>query len=142
VAATATSVITASSATLDAFVYQGAANVPTADGGTVKMMKFTATSMALSGDVTATVRQRGSTAVTTSPAFDFTGSVVLYATKLSGCLGALCVTLTPGNAVTVLLRLTGGLTGQLTLTLTHVITDQPLVMAGSLQSGRLSLSAG
>ena len=142
VAATATSVITASSATLDAFVYQGAANVPTADGGTVKMMKFTATSMALSGDVTATVRQRGSTAVTTSPTFDFTGSVVLYATKLSGCLGALCVTLTPGNAVTVLLRLTGGLTGQLALTLTHVITDQPLVMAGSLQSGRLSLSAG
>jgi len=142
VAATASSVITAGSATLDEFVYQGAANVPTADGGTVKMMKFTATSMALSGDVTATVRQRGSTAVTTSPTFDFTGSVVLYATKLSGCLGALCVTLTPGNAVAVLLRLTGGLTGQLTLTLTHVTTDQPLVMAGSLQSGRLSLRAG
>jgi len=141
-AATATSVITAGSATLDAFVYQGAANVPTADGGTVKMMKFTATSMALSGDVTATVRQRGSTAVTTSPTFDFTGSVVLYATKLSGCLGSLCVTLAPGNAVAVLLRLTGGVTGQLTLTLTHVTTDQPLVMADSLQSGRLSLSAG
>jgi Family of unknown function (DUF6114) len=141
-AATATSVITAGSATLDGFVYRGAANVPTAGGGTVKMMKFTANSMALSGDVTATVTQRRSTAVTTSPTFDFTGSVVLYATKLSGCLGALCVTLTPGNAVTVLLRLTGGVTGQLTLTLTKVVTDQPLVIAGALQSGRLSLSAG
>jgi hypothetical protein len=141
-AATASSVITADSATLAGFVYQGAANVPTAGGGTVKMMKFTATSMALSGDVTATVTQRRSAAVTTSPTFDFSGSVVLYATKLSGCVGALCVTMTPGNAVAVLLRLTGGVTGQLTLTLTHVTTDQPLVMAGSLQSGRLSLSAG
>jgi hypothetical protein len=141
-AATATSVITADSATLAGFVYQGAANVPTAGGGTVKMMKFTATSMALSGDVTATVTQRRSAAVTTSPTFDFTGSVVLYATKLSGCVGPLCVTMTPGNAVAVLLRLSGGITGQLTLTLTHVTTDQPLVMAGSLQSGRLSLSAG
>jgi hypothetical protein len=141
-AATASSVITADSATLAGFVYQGAANVPTAGGGTVKMMKFTATSMALSGDVTATVTQRRSAAVTTSPTFDFSGSVVLYATKLSGCVGALCVTMTPGNAVAVLLRLTGGVTGQLTLTLTHVTTDQPLVVAGSLQSGRLSLSAG
>jgi hypothetical protein len=141
-AATASSVITADSATLAGFVYQGAANVPTAGGGTVKMMKFTATSMALSGDVTATVTQRRSAAVTTSPTFDFSGSVVLYATKLSGCVGALCVTMTPGNAVAVLLRLTGGVTGQLTLTLTDVTTDQPLVMAGSLQSGRLSLSAG
>jgi hypothetical protein len=141
-AATATSVITADSATLEGFVYQGAAKVPTAGGGTVKMMKFTATSLALSGDVTATVTQRRSTAVTTSPTFDFTGSVVLYATKLSGCVGPLCVTMTPGNAVAVLLRLTGGVTGQLTLTLTHVTTDQPLVVAGALESGRLSLSAG
>ena len=141
-AATATSVITADSATLDRLVYQGAANVPTAGGGTVKMMKFTATSLTLSGDVTATVTQKGSNAVTKSPAFDFTGSVVLYATKLSGCLGPVCVTMTPGNAVAVLLRLTGGITGQLSLTLTHVTTDQPLVMAGALESGRLNLSAG
>jgi hypothetical protein len=141
-AATATAAITAGSATMDGLVYQGAASVPTAGGGSVKMMKFTAKSLALSGDVTATVTQLGSTAVTTSPTFDFTGSVVLYATRLSGCLGALCVTLTPGNAVAVLLRLAGGVTGQLTLTLTHVTTDQPLVMAGALQSGRLSLSAG
>jgi Family of unknown function (DUF6114) len=141
-AATATSVITAGSATMDGLVYQGEATVPTAGGGSVKMMKFTATSLALSGDVTATVTQRGSTAVTTSPTFDFSGSVVLYATRLSGCLGALCVTLTPGNAVTLLLRLAGGVTGQLSLTLTRVTTDQPLVIAGALESGRLSLSVG
>jgi hypothetical protein len=140
-AATATSVITASSATLDGFAYQGAANVPTAGGGSVKMMKFTATSLSLSA-VTASVTQRRSTALTTSPVFDFTGSVVLYATRLSGCLGALCVTLTPGNAVSLVLRLTGGVTSRLTLTLTRVTTDQPLVMAGALQSGRLSQSAG
>jgi hypothetical protein len=140
-AATATSVITASSATLDGFAYQGAANVPTAGGGSVRMMKFTATSLSLSA-VTASVTQRRSTALTTSPTFDFTGSVVLYATRLSGCLGALCVTLTPGNAVSLVLRLTGGVTSRLTLTLTRVTTDQPLVMAGALQSGRLSQSAG
>ena len=58
-AATATSVITAGSATLVHLAYQGAANVPAGGGGTVRMMKFTATSITLSGDVTASVTQRG-----------------------------------------------------------------------------------
>jgi hypothetical protein len=159
VAATATSVITAGSATLDHLAYQGAANVPVA-GGTVAMMKFTATAITLAGGVTATVTQgetgrakdaggareaarTGSVITrTTSPTLAFTGGVVLYATRLSGCLGALCVTLTPDNAVTVLLQLAGGVTGALTLTLTKVTTDQPLVVAGALQAGALKISFG
>jgi Family of unknown function (DUF6114) len=144
VAATATSVITAPSATLDHLIYQGAANVPAAGGGTVRMMKFTATSITLSGGVTATVTQDGQsvTTLTTSPTLAFSSGVVLYATRLSGCLGALCVTLTPDNAVTVLLQLAGGVTGALTLTLTKVTTDQPLVTAGALQAGALKISFG
>jgi Family of unknown function (DUF6114) len=153
VAATATSVITAGSATLDHLVYQGAANVPAASGGTVRMMKFTATSITLSGGVTATVTQGGAggkggaggtqvTTLTASPTLAFSGGVVLYATRLSGCLGALCVTLTPDNAVTVLLQLAGGVTGALTLMLTKVTTDQPLVTAGALQAGALKISFG
>ena len=160
VAATATSVITAGSATLVHLAYQGAANVPAGGGGTVRMMKFTATSITLSGDVTASVTQRGPggkgdaggkggaggtrsvTTLTTSPTLAFSGDVVLYATRLSGCLGPLCVTLTPDNAVTVLLRLASGVTGALTLTLTKVTTEQPLVTAGALQAGALKISFG
>jgi hypothetical protein len=141
-------VIKAGSATLDDLAYQGAASVPVAGGGTERMMKFTATSLTLAGDVTASVTQgraggAGSvTTLTTSPSLAFSGSVVLYATQLSGCLGPLCVTLTPGNAVTVLLRLASGVTGELTLTLTDVTTDQPLVTAGALQAGALKIGFG
>jgi Family of unknown function (DUF6114) len=147
VAATATSVITAGSATLDHLAYQGAANVPVAGGASERMMKFTATSITLSGDVTASVTQHGAggtggtvTTLTTSPTLAFSGGVVLYATRLSGCLGALCVTLTPDNAVTVLLRLASGVTGALTLTLTKVTTNQPLVIADALQAVALKVS--
>jgi len=148
VAATATSVIKAGSATLDDLAYQGAASVRVGHGGTVRMMKFTASSVTLAGGVTASVTQGGTggepgaTTVTTSPSLAFSGSVVLYATQLSGCLGPLCVTLTPGNAVAVLLRLASGVTGELTLTLTHVVTDQPLVTARALQAGALRISFG
>ncbi len=147
-AATAISVIKAASATLDDLAYQGAADVPVAGGGTVRMMKFTAASLTLAGGVTASVTQAGGggrravTALTTSPSLAFSGSVVLYATQLSGCLGPLCVTLTPGNAVAVLLRLAAGVTGALTITLTRVTTHQPLVIAGALQAGALKIGFG
>jgi hypothetical protein len=141
VAATATSVITAGSANLDDFAYQGAAKVPTADGSQ-PMMKFTASALTLSGNVTARVTQDGVTTTTTSPSLDFSGSVVLYATQLSGCLGPACVTLTPGNAVTVLLRLLGPVTSGTSLTLSSVTTDQPLVTAGALQASALRISLG
>jgi hypothetical protein len=148
VAATATSVIKAGSATMDGLAYQGAANVPAAGGGTVRLMKFTATALTLSGDVTASVTQGGTrgqpgvTTVTDSSSLAFTGGVTLYATQLSGCLGALCVTLTPDNAVTVLLQLASGVTGALAITLTRVTTDQPVVIAGALQAAALKISFG
>jgi hypothetical protein len=140
VAATATSTITAGSATLDDFAFQGVASLPTAAAGAVQVMKFTASSLTLSGDVTATVTQGGASTVTTSPSLAFSGSVVLYATSLSGCIGPLCVTLTPSSVLTGLLKLVGPITSHLSLTLTSVTTDQPVVTAGSLQTGALSIS--
>lgn len=133
--------IKAGSAALQHFAYQGVASLPTA-GGSVRMMKFTADSLGLSGGVTATVRQGGRETVTTSSALDFSGSVVLYATRLSGCLGPVCVTLTPDNAATVVLKLIGPVTSRTSVTLRSVITEQPLVTAGSLPAGELNISLG
>jgi Family of unknown function (DUF6114) len=138
VAASASSVIKAGSAALDDFAYQGAATLPTASGS-VAMMKFTASSLTLSAGVTATVTQGGVTTTTTSTSLAFSGSVVLYATQLSGCLGPLCVTLTPRNVVTVLLKLLGPVTSHASLTLSSVTTDQPVVTAGSLAAGSLEI---
>jgi hypothetical protein len=142
VAATATSTITAGSATLDDFAFQGVASLPTAAGGAVQLMKFTSSSVTLSGDVTATVTQGGATTTTTSPSLAFGGTVVLYATSLRGCLGPVCVTLTPSSVLTGLLKLLGPVTSHVSLTLTSVTTDQPLVTAGSLQTGGLTISVG
>lgn len=113
-----------------------------ADEGRRPGLKFTAGSLTLSGGVTATVSQGSATTTTSSPALDFSGSVVLYATQLSGCAASLCVTLTPANVVTVLLKLIGPVTSHVSLTLTSVTTDQPLVLAGSLQASGLSISVG
>jgi hypothetical protein len=103
-ASTAASVIVAGSATLGGMSYQGTAQVPTASG-TLTMMKFTMSSLTLTGGVRATVTQNGQTTVTTNSSLDFSGGVVLYATKLSGSLLGVPITLTPGNVVTVLLKL-------------------------------------
>jgi Family of unknown function (DUF6114) len=140
-AATAASVIKAGSAELTDFAYQGTATLPTASGK-VQVMKFTATALTLSGGVTATVSQGGATTTTASSALDFSGGVVLYATQLSGCLRPLCVTLTPANVLTGLLKLLGPVTSNVSLTLTSVTTDQPLVMAGVLQASGLDISLG
>jgi hypothetical protein len=140
-ASTATSVIVAGSATLDGLSYQGAAQVPTASG-TLTMMKFTMSSLTLTGGVTATVTQNGQTTVTTNSSLDFGGSVVLYATKLSGSLLGAPITLTPGNVVTVLLKLLNSLTPLVPVTMTNVTTDDFLVASDSLQANDLSITSG
>jgi hypothetical protein len=61
------------------------------------MMKFTMSSLALTRDVRATVTQNGQTTLTTNSSPDFSGGVVLYATKLSGSLLGVPITLTPGT---------------------------------------------
>lgn len=140
-ASTATSVIVAGSATLDGLSYQGTAQVPTASG-TVTMMKFTMSSLTLTGDVTATVTQDAQTTVTTNSSLDFSGGVVLYATKLSGSLLGVPVTLTPGNVVTLLLKLLNSLTPLVPVTMTNVTTDDFLVASDSLQANDLTITSG
>jgi hypothetical protein len=140
-ASSATSVIVAGSATLDGMSYQGTTRVPTADG-TVTMMKFTMSALTLTGGVRATVTQDGQATVTDDSSLDFSGGVVLYATELSGRLLGVPVTLTPGNAVTVLLKLLNSLTPLVPVTMTNVTTDDFLAASDSLQANDLSITSG
>jgi hypothetical protein len=140
-ASTATSVIVAGSATLDGMSYQGTAQVPTASG-TLTMMKFTMSALTLTGGVRATVTQTGQTTVTGNSSLDFSGGVVLYATKLSGSLLGIPITLTPGNVVTVLLKLLNSLTPLVPVTMTNVTTGDFLVASDSLQANDLTITSG
>jgi hypothetical protein len=107
----------------------------------VAMMKFTADSIALASGVADTVTQGGSSSVTSSPTLTFSSSVTLYATKLCGSLAGVPLCFTPTTVSSVLLSLANLLTGVVPITFTNVTTDQPIVFAGSLQTGALTLSS-
>lgn len=126
VAATVPAVLTAGSAQLVGLGYDGVAEVPTASGPPVQMMKFSLRSVTLTGKPTLTIKQNASTAVTSTSVLSFTGNVVLYATKLSGDLLGVPVTLTPSSPLSLVLQLLKPLTEGLTVTMTHVVTNQPL----------------
>jgi len=140
-ASTATSVIVAGSATLDGMSYQGTAQVPTASG-TLTMMKFTMSSLTLTGGVRATVTQNGQTTETSDSSLDFSGGVILYAIKLSGSLLGVPITLTPGNVITVLLKVLNSLTPLVPVTITNVTTNDFLVASDSLQANDLNITSG
>ncbi|HUY51752.1 MAG TPA: hypothetical protein VMV92_39635 [Streptosporangiaceae bacterium] len=125
--------LTTGSALLVGMAYDGVAQVPTAGGGTVAMMKFTMSSLTLEGTPTLTVVQGGRPAVTTSTSMQFTGNVVLYATQLSGDLGMLPVTLTPSSPLSTILQLVNPVTPLVPLKLTNVTTAQPCISANSAQ---------
>lgn len=139
VASAATEVLTAGSATLAHFAYAGNVTLPVGGGGSVSMMKFTADSITLAGGVTDTVAQGGTTTVTSSPTLAFSGGVTLYATKLTGSLLGVPLTFTPSTVSAVLLTIASVLTSSATITMTNVTTDQPIVIAGALQTGQLSI---
>ena len=139
VASAATEVLTAGSATLAHFAYAGNVTLPAGGGGSVSMMKFTADSITLAGGVTDTVAQGGTTTVTSSPTLAFSGGVTLYATKLTGSLLSVPLTFTPSTVSAVLLTIASVLTSSATITMTNVTTDQPIVIAGALQTGQLSI---
>lgn len=139
VASSATEVLTAGSATMTGLSYKGNANVPVAGGGTVLMMKFTADSIALASGVTDAVTEGGATTSTSSPTFTFGGGATLYATKLCGSLAGIPLCFTPDTVSGLLLSLANLITGVVPITFTGVTTDQPIVLAGSLQTGGLSI---
>jgi hypothetical protein len=153
VAAAAPAVLTAGTANIAGFHYVGNVDVPIA-GGTQTMMKFTADSIDLSGNVTVTVIQDGTTVTTVSATQDFGDGVTLYATRLSGTLQA--VPGLPGAPLTFspstigvsllklpnagLLQLANPVTGAIPLTLTGVTTDQLLISGGTQVTTQLSMS--
>jgi len=139
VSSAATEVLTAGSAALTHFNYAGNVTLPVGGGGSVQMMKFTADSLTLAGSVADTVTQSGNTTVTSSPTLAFSGGVTLYAAKLTGSLLGVPLTFTPSTVSAVLLTIASVLTSQTTVTMTNVTTDQPIVIAGALQTGQLSI---
>jgi hypothetical protein len=62
--------------------FDGVTSVHTA-GGSVSMLEFSMTSLALSGNVVLTVSQNGGTLRTQASSATFSGSVVLYTTAIS-----------------------------------------------------------
>jgi hypothetical protein len=139
-AAAAQSSLTADSALLVGLAYDGTAQVPTANG-TVTMMKFTMSSLTLSGNIALTVSEGGSTAVTRSSTMRFGASVVLYATRLSGDLLGVPVTITPGSPLATILKVLAPITQAVPVPMTNVVTDQPYTVAGSFQADGLQIGA-
>jgi hypothetical protein len=103
-------------------------------------MKFTADSIDLSGNVTVTVTQDGTTVTTVSASQDFSDGVTLYATKLSGSLLGVPLTFTPSTISAVLLTVANAASGVVPLTMTGVTTDQFLISGGSQVTTQLSMT--
>ena len=140
IAAAAASVLSAGSVTLTDFQYQGNLCMPVSGGACEEMMEFTADSANLSGDVTVSVTQGGLTTDTSSPSLGFSNGMTLYATKLCGnLLGLVPICFTPSTVSAVLLTIANVVTAAAPITMTDVMTDQPLAIAGSLQTGSLTL---
>jgi hypothetical protein len=137
--AAATSVLTAGSANIAGFHYVGNVDMPVA-GGTETMMKFTADSIDLSGNVTVTVTQDGTTVTTVSATQDFSDGVTLYATRLSGSLLGVPLTFTPSTISAVLLTVSNLATGLVPITMTGVTTNQFLISGGAQVTTQLSMS--
>jgi len=141
VAYTAPVVLSAGSARVTRFAYRGVATLPAAGGGSVRLMKFTATSFAAAGGIKGTITQGGHTTTLTASSLDFGGGITLYAARFSGRLLGVPVTLTPGSATSVLLHLLQSVTPAAPLTMTDVVANQPVLVAGSFQ-GHFAMSAG
>lgn len=156
-ASDSTAVLTAGTANITGFHYVGNVNMPIADGSQ-SMMEFTADTIDLTGNVTVTVTENGSTVTTVSASQDFSDGVTLYATKLTGALQAVAgvgvagvgvpLSFTPSTIGVSLLKLpnVGELqlanlvTGAIPLTLTGVTTDQLLISSGTQVTTQLSMT--
>lgn len=137
--------LTAGSATFTNLTYQGNVDMPVGGGGTVTMMKFSADTITLSGDVTFSVTQDGATVVQKGSTFAFSGGVTFYATQLSGSLLGQQLTFTPSTADSIFLTLLlNPVTATVipSITLTNTTTDQPLSIAGSVQYIPLNVGFG
>jgi hypothetical protein len=105
------------------------------------MMKFTARSFTASNGLRGVITQGGNSTLFTSPSLELGGGIVLYATRFSGKLLGVSVTLTPDNAESQLMKLLKSVTPVMPLTMTNVAANQPIMIAKSLR-GQISMSAG
>jgi hypothetical protein len=145
VASDATTVLSAGSTTFTNLIYEGNVDMPVAGGGTVAMMKFTADSITLSGDVSFSVTQNGVTAVQSGDTFAFSGGVTFYATQMSGSFLGAQLTFTPSTASAIFLTLLANPVTDIaipSITLTSTTADQPVSVAGSVQYTPLSVGFG
>ena len=130
VAASAAATLTAGSALMAGLSYDGVATVPTASGSQ-QMLKFSMSSLTLSGGIVLTVDDNGHSRVTRNSSVRFTGNVVLYATELSGDLLGIPLTFTPQHPPPLVLPL---------MQFTNVVTHQPLTLADAMQGGGLDIT--
>jgi hypothetical protein len=145
VVSSATTVLSADSATFTNLIYDGNVDMPVAGGGTVTMMKFTADSITLSGDVSFSITQDGLNVAQTGDTFAFSGGVTFYATQMSGSFLGVPLTFTPSTVSAVLLTIVANPVTDLvipSLTLTSTTADQPVTTAGSVQYTPLSVGFG
>ncbi len=137
VAASVPLTFTAGSAVLSGLRYDGIARVATS-AGPVRMLKFSMTSLTLSGGTVLTAYEGGYTLITRNYSLAFSGNVTLFATKFSGVLNVAGVptvrlTFTPQSPPPAVLP---------TMTFTSVTTDQPLTLADSLVARALLITSG
>jgi hypothetical protein len=128
-AADAGSLATAA-ASVSGLTFEGIAEVQTAQG-TMPMLKFTMSSMTLSGGTSLTFGLAGHSMVTRATSLAITGHVVLYATEICGDMGGVPVTFTPQHPPA---RLGPG------ITLTNVRAEQPYVSADTVAGSELGIA--
>ena len=134
---TAQSTLTASSASLTGFAYDGVVSVPTTSGS-VQMMEFSATSIDLSGAQLA-VSEGGVTMTTSASMLHYDGNVVLYATELSGNLLGSPITITPSTPLATIQQALGQANAS-PLQMTNMTTRQPYTSATALIADSLQIT--
>jgi hypothetical protein len=68
------------------------------------------------------------------------GDVMLYASKLSGDLLGVPITITPESPIAVIIRLIAPLTAAVPVPMTNVVTDQPFTSADGMSVSGLNIS--
>jgi hypothetical protein len=132
VVATDQSSLSGGLAVLDGLSYDGVARVRTRTG-TEPMLKFTMSSLMLTGDIVLTTYEGGHFYTMKASSLDLSGEVELYTTKISGRLAGIRVTYDPARPPS---RLTSD------LTLTSVVADQLFASADFAQTVSSNLSMG
>jgi hypothetical protein len=137
-ASSATSVVSASSATLHKMKLVGIVTLP-ASGGSEQALELTASSASMSG-VDIEVTQGGATTSTKSPTLNFSG-MTLYTTKMCGQVEGITPTVcfTPSTISEVVLKLASVLGKAAPITMTNVTVDQMLASAYGMRTGTLTM---